>query len=120
MQSFIDLRNKFHGNREDVGNYIQSKIGAILNEIPSHFGCIRWVAELGDKKVTLDLYITGEIVFNLQTKLSITEQTSLDTSRDFLEPDMEPSPCNYFNLRNAGQLEKLVKKIKEHFSAVPA
>ncbi len=123
QESLVELRQSISGIRADIGNYIQPKIGAILTEIPSPFGCTRWQAEYHKtKRVTLDLYATGKIVFDLQDKLTSSEQASLDTSRDFLEPDMEPrigSDGNYLDLWYEGQLDELVLRIKKHFEAIP-
>lgn len=122
--SIGELRLMISNIRADVGNYLQKKIGVILNEIPSPFGCTRWQADYDKtKRVTLDLYATGKIVFDLQNKLTTSEQTSLDTSRDFLEPDMEPrtgSNSNYLDLYHEEQLDELVLRIKKHFETVPA
>lgn len=119
--SLVELRKNISSIRADIGNYIQPKIGAILNEIPSPFGCTRWRADYNEtKRVILDLYATGKIVFDLQNSLTTSEQASLDTSRDFLEPDMEPrigSDGNYLDLWHDGQLDELVQKIKKHFEA---
>jgi hypothetical protein len=116
-ESLKELRKNISNIRAEIGDYIQPKIGAILTELPSNFGFTRWQADFnGIKRVTLDLYATGKIVFNFQTKLSDTEKTSLDTSRDFLVPDMKPSVENYYDLFTEGNLDLLVEKIKEHFT----
>lgn len=119
--SLVELRKSISSIRADVRDYIQLKIGTTLNQISSPFGGIRWQADyVGTKRVTLDLYATGKIVFDLQDKLTISEQTFLDTSRDFLEPNMEPRSGNYLDLWHKGQLDELVLRVKKHFEAVPA
>lgn len=119
--SLIELRKEVSSIRADIGNYIQPKIGAILNEMPSPFGCTRWQANSGEnKRVVLDLYATGKIVYNLQDRITNTDKDPIQTSGYFPTPNMEPqigSNCNYFDLWIDGQLDELVQKIKEHFEA---
>lgn len=119
--SIIKIRKDFSSIREDIGNYIQPKIGAILSEEPHPTGCIRWRANFDeDKRVYIDLYAIGVAIFDFQTRLSQSEKTSLDTSRDFLEPNMEQNMHNFVNLYVPGQLDLLVQKIREHFAGVNA
>ncbi len=118
--SIKELKKSIGSIRADVGNYIQPKVAAILNEIPSPFGCTRWLLnyEEDNKRICLDLYATGKIVFDFQTALSPSEKTSLDTSKDFTEPNMKERRDNYFDLSIPGNLDRLVQKIKD-FVGVP-
>lgn len=123
-RALAELRQNISSSRADVGNYLQPRIGAILNEMPSPFGCTRWQANYGEnKRVVLDLFATGKIVYDLQDRITNTNSDPIQTSGYFPTPDMEPrigSNCNYFDLWHEGELDGLVQKIKEHFEAVPA
>ncbi|MGI9118303.1 MAG: hypothetical protein ACR2IQ_02035 [Minisyncoccia bacterium] len=107
---------KFSTKDKSVVKLIQSKTGLILNKIPTSFDCVRWKAKSETKEMYLDFYSTGKVVFNFQKKLTPQEKTLLNTSEDFLEPDMKPRLRNYVNLYDDGAIDELVSKVKNHFA----
>lgn len=121
-KTFLELRKDISSVTTDLANHIQSEIGEVLSDLPSSFACRRFQTDSdNEKRVTLDIYASGQIVFCLQSKMTSDEKRSLDTSQDYLEADMKPRPDNYFQLHIDGQWDELIKKIKEHFAAtVPA
>jgi len=112
----IKLKEDFLSTREDLNNFLRQEFKLVVDELPSYPGRYSWVIKypsprLVTKKIYLDFYADGNIVYDFVEKLTAKEQTSLDTSVDFLEPDMEPGVNNVINIGKPNGLDNLINKI---------
>ncbi len=116
-EALLFAKQNFNSVADNLNNYLRSEVGMVVNELPAGFGCKRWLIKRPDKRMYIYLYSTGEVVFDCLTKLTDSEKTTLDTSEDFISPNMEPRPGNYLDITTLTVgIETLILKIKEHFA----
>ncbi len=117
--SFALISSQLTSSSEELVNYLQPTVGAIFNRAPNKFGRMVYMLdhlENKDKRAWLEIHSTGLVVFDLQERLTPEEQTSLDTSNNFLEPDLRLITVKMIDIKIPDGIERLNKTLKNHFN----
>lgn len=72
-----------------------------------------------NKRCFIHVYATGMVIFDCQNKLTTEEKTSLDTSVDYLEPDLtyQNEKENHTNLGYYKGMNILIMDLKKFFES---
>lgn len=124
---FVNVNNAFLHTISALMIYVKESLNSSMESNLS-FGeyknQLHWkIISTDNKRVILNIRMNGCITVVYQEKLSDTEKTALDTSQDFLPPDLTGANGNTFEVgpvHGHSELEKMMKGIKEYLSAVPA
>ncbi len=120
IQSVLETKDSFDSTAKIIRDYLEKELGMNLREHRGLHGRYCWeIMKIPNKRVFMDLYVDGKIIFDLQNKVNLENQTSLDTSEDFSDPYMDPAyQPHYIDSAIPGELERLVEKIKQHLTLV--
>ena len=122
---FVKVNTEFLSAISALMIYVKESLKSSIQPNPS-FGeyknQLHWkVISMDNRRIILNIRMDGCVTVIYQEKLSDTEKTALDTSQDFLPPDLTGANGNTFEIYGASgshQLEKMMKSIKEYFCAV--
>ena len=124
---FVNVNTAFLHAISALMTYVKESINFSIQPSPSfeeYKGQLYWkVISIDNRRVILNIRMDGDITVVYQEKLSDAEKTALDTSQDFLPPDLTGANGNTFEVGQVhghSELEKMMKSIKEYLSAVPA
>lgn len=123
---FVNVNNEFLRAISILMIYVKESLNSSIQPNPSfgeYKGQLHWkVISIDNKRVILNIRMDGCITVVYQEKLSDAEKTALDTSQDFLPPDLTGANGNTFEIGPVyehSELEKMTKNIKEYLSAIP-
>ena len=115
---FFEQKNKYASLAKLVIELVQETLKLqgvtklVTNEHTQLPGGFEWMMKNEDKQAFIRLYYDGMVLIFLQSKLTQEEKTLLDTSRDYM--DLSSFPDGTFHLTNELDLDKLIKRLKEH------